>query len=239
LSQNLIVQNKPKAKSLLFSMNMKNLTDLFPGFSLGDFAIVHGSQSFNSLTTILCFRAQLSPQKGGLDSNVIFIDGGNTYKPTQIARLAQTNQMDPDQALNRISVHRVFTAYQMTMLVMERLKELVQRFNAKFVMISDIAGLFQDENIPEEEARGVYSQLLSYLQSFARENNVVIIATYNSYKINIRNLCFRILSCVKANVVIGLKFTKYERDFELEKHQSFMLGTAEFPSDNISLMDFL
>lgn len=241
MSQNLIVQTKPKPKAptALFSLNMRNVTDLFPGFSPGDFAVIHGSQSFTSLTSMLCVRGQLPSHLGGLDSNVIFIDGGNTYKPTHIARLAQAHHLDPDQTLNRISVQRAFTAYQMTMLIMERLKELVQRFDAKLVVISDIAGQFLEEDVPDEEARGVFSQMLAYLQNFARENNVTVIATYLSRPSSSRNLCLRTLTCVKANVVIGLRLTKYERDFELEKHPRFMLGTAEFPSDNMSLTDFM
>jgi hypothetical protein len=239
MSQNLIVQTKPKAPTALFSMNMQNVTDLFPGFAPGDFAVIHGSQSFTSLTSLLCIRAQLPAQLGGLNSNVIFIDGGNTYKPTHIARLAQTHHLDPDQTLNRISVQKAFTAYQMTMLIMERLKETVQRFNAKLVVISDIAGLFLDEDSPDEEARGVFSQILAYLQNFARENNIIVLATYLSRPSSSRNLCLRTLTCVRANVVIGLRLTKYERDFELEKHPRFMLCTAEFPSDNLTLTDFM
>lgn len=241
MPQNLIIQTKPKSteQKALFSLNMQNVTSLFPGFAIGDFAVIHGSQTFTSLTSMLCLRAQLSERLNGLNSNVIFIDGGNTYKPTHIARLAQARQIDPDQTLNRISVHRAFTAYQMTMLVMERLKELVQRFDAKLVVISDIAGLFMDEEVPEEEARGVFSQMLAYLQSFAKENQIIIIATYLSRPRSSRNLSLRTLSCVRANVVIGLRLTKYERDFELEKHPRFMLGTAEFPSDNMSLTDFM
>lgn len=243
MSQNLIAQTKPKPETktptTLFSLNMQHITDLFPGFTAGDFAVIHGSPSFTSLTSTLCIRAQLPTHTGGLNSNVIFIDGGNTYKPTHIARLAQAHHLDPDQTLNRISVQRAFTAYQMTMLIMERLQEMVQRFNAKLVVISDIAGQFLEENIPEEEARGVFSQMLAYLQNFAKENQVTVIATYLSRPSSSRNLGLRTLSCVRANVVIGLRLTKYERDFELEKHPRFMLGTAEFPSDNMSLTDFM
>ncbi len=243
MSQNLIVQTKPKTKAkastTLFSMNMQKVTELFPGFAPGDFAVIYGSQSFTSLTSLLCVRAQLPTQLGGLNSNVIFIDGGNTYKPTHIARLAQAHHLDPDQTLNRINVQKAFTAYQMTMLIMERLKETVQRFNAKIVVISDIAGLFLDEDAPDEEARGVFSQITAYLQNFAKENNVIVIATYLSRPSSNRNFSLRTLTCLRANVVIGLRLTKYERDFELEKHPRFMLGTAEFPSDNMSLMDFM
>jgi len=50
----------------------------FPGFALGDFAVLQGS-SVLSLASLWCVKAQLPTQLGGLQSSVIFIDGGNTF----------------------------------------------------------------------------------------------------------------------------------------------------------------
>ncbi|MGF3522229.1 MAG: hypothetical protein ACQXXJ_03935, partial [Candidatus Bathyarchaeia archaeon] len=152
MSQNLVLQTKPQEQQALLSLNLKNIADLFPGFVLGDFAVIHSAQSCVSLTSLLCVRAQL---ENSLNSNVLFIDGGNNYNPTYIARFAKIHHLDPNQALKRINVQKVSSAYQLTMFIMEHLKEAVQRFNAKLVVVSDIARLFLDENIPEEEARGV------------------------------------------------------------------------------------
>ena len=65
----------------LFSLNMPGVDELFPGFAPGDFAVLYGSPSVISLTSLLCIRAQLPVQLGGLGSNVVFIDGGNTFRP--------------------------------------------------------------------------------------------------------------------------------------------------------------
>ncbi|HLN89494.1 MAG TPA: hypothetical protein VK253_05455 [Candidatus Binatia bacterium] len=50
-----------------------------------DFALLYGSSSVISLTALLCMRAQLPIQLGGLGSNVVFIDGGNTFGFCSIA----------------------------------------------------------------------------------------------------------------------------------------------------------
>jgi len=238
MSQNLIVQTKPKQQEqmALFSLKIASVADLFPGFSLGDFAVIHSAQSCATITSLLCVRAQC---KSNLNSNVLFIDGGNTYNSALIARFASIHRLDPEQTLKRVSVQSVFTAYELTMLVMEHLEELVQRFSTKLVVISDIAGLFLDEQIPEEEARSVFNQLLFYLQSFAKEHKVIIVATYISRPDASRNFLLQKLACVKANVVIGLRSTQYERTFELEKHPQYMLGSAEFSPDSVSLVDFM
>lgn len=236
--QNMVLQTKLKQQEqpALLSLNLKPAADLFPGFALGDFAVIHSSQSCVSLTSLLCVKAQL---ENSLNSSVIFIDGGNTYNPAYITRLAKIHHVDPDKALKRINVQKVSSAYQLTMFIMEYLKESVQKFNAKLVVISDIARLFLDENIPEEEARGVFSQVTSYLQNFAKENKVVVIATYFSRPNSNRNFLLRTLACLKANVVIGLRQTQYEHNLELEKHPKCMLGSAEFAVDRPSLLDFI
>ena len=167
MSQNLIV--KPAMAQPLFSLNMPGVDELFPGFAPGDFAVLYGSPSVNSLTSLLCIRTQLPVQLGGLGSNVVFIEGGNTFRLYKITRLAQIHQLNPRQVLEHIFISRAFTAYQLTSLIMEKLEETIKTYNAKLVVISDIAGFFLDKDIPQEEAQRIYSQIVSYLSNLARK----------------------------------------------------------------------
>jgi hypothetical protein len=223
----------------VLSLNMRNVNQLFPGFAIGDFAVFYGSNSVQSLASLLCVRAQLPPQLGGLGSNVVFLDGGNTFKPNQVARLARLHQLDPKQAIERIYLSRAFTAYQMTALILEKLKETVKRYNAKLVIISDIAGFFLEEDVPEYEARRVYSQVIAYLHNFAKENQIALIATYPPHQQTKRNSYLQTVTCGKANIVISLNQTRYEREFVLEKHPRYMSGVAELPSETLTLEHFI
>jgi hypothetical protein len=222
----------------LFSLNMRNITNLFPGFAPGDFAVLHGSSSILSLTSLLCVRAQLPTQLGGLSSHVVFVDGGNTFRLYQISRLAQLHQLNPRTVLERIHISRAFTAYQMAALLMEKLEEAVERYDAKLVVVSDIAGFFLDKGILEDEARSLFSQATAYLSRFVKEKQLVLIATYPPHQNTSRNLFLHALSCGRANTVISLTQTKYDRDFVLEKHPRYVLGSAAFPSENLTLTDF-
>jgi len=223
----------------VLSLNIRNVNDLFSGFELGDFAVLHGSNSVQSLVSLLCVRAQLPSQLGGLGSDVVFIDGGNTFNPNHVDRLARLHQLDPKQTLERIYLSRAFTAYQMTKLILEKLKETVKRYNAKLVIISDIAGLFLEEDVPEDEAREVYNQIMAYLSNFAKENNIVLIATYPPHEETERNSFLQTVTRGKANVVISLNQTTYEREFILEKHPRHILGDAELPSETLTLEHFI
>lgn len=220
------------------SLNVRNVNELFPGFSIGDFAVVHGSASVSFLTSLLCVRAQFPPQVGGLGSSVVFIDGGNTFRLYRIARLAQLHQLNPQRALERIFISRAFTAYQMTDLITEKLTTIIRRSNAKLVIISDLAGMFLDKNIQEEEARSVYRQVTAYLSNFAKENQLVLIATCPPHQNIPRSQLLQAATYEKANVIIALKQTKHKREFILEKHHNLPLGTVEFPSEHLTLENF-
>jgi hypothetical protein len=239
LLQNTVEIVKTVEPQSVLSLNMRNISKLFSGFEIGDFALLYGSHSVQSLVSLLCVRAQLAPQLGGLGSNVVFIDGGNTFRLYQIARLAQLHQLDPKQTLERIYISRAFTAYQTTALILEKLKDAVKRYNAKVVIISDIAGFFLDKDVPEYEARRVYSQVIAYLSNFAKENGIVLIATYPPHQQTKRNSVFQAATCGNANVVISLIQTRYEREFILEKHPRYMSGVVYLPSETLTLEHFI
>lgn len=228
------IQSQPR-----LSLNLPNVNQLFPGFAIGDFAILYGSWSVLSLSSLLCVRAQLPPQLGGLGSNVIFIDGGNTFRLYQIAQLARTHQLDPKRTLERIYISRAFTAYQMASLILEKLQDAVSLFGAKLAVISDIAASFLDKDVPEEETREVFSQVTAYLSDLTRKNQLVLIATYPPHRKTRRNTYLHSLTCARANIVISLRHSKHERALVLEKHPRYVLGAAEFPSENLTLNDFM
>jgi len=206
---------------------------------MGDFAVIYGSASILSLTSLLCVRAQLPPQLGGLGSNVVFVDGGNTFRLYQVARLAKLHQFDPKQALERIYISRAFTAYQMTALILEKLEETINHYDAKFAVISDVSGFFLDKDVSEDEARRVYSQVTAYLSNFAKENQIILIATYPPHQETKRNNFLHALTCGRANIVISLRREKYERKIILEKHPRYKSGFAKLPLENLTLTDFI
>jgi len=141
--------------------------------------------------------------------------------------------------LERIFISRAFTAYQLTSLILDKLEETVQKYNAKLVVISDIAGFFLDDDIPNEEAQKVYSQIINYLSSFAKKHQIILIATYLPNSENRRSSLFQEVTCSKARTVLYFSKTAYTREITLEKHPSFVLGTAELPSENLKLTDFM
>ena len=232
--QNTILKTAEQGK--LLSFNTQNLSQLFPGFTIGDFTVLYGSKSVLSLSSLLCVRAQLPPQLGGLGSSVVFVDGGNSFKLYQIARLARLHNLNPDKILKKIHIARAFTAYQMTSLILEKLKETVSRCDAKLVIISDILTKSSDNQVDREEMCVIYKQIIGYLKRFAKENNVLVIVTENS---ETEDRFLRDMIVKKADTVIRINQSKYEKEFVLEKHPSYVLGTANYDSEVTTLNSFM
>jgi hypothetical protein len=237
LSQNALV--KPLPSQALLTLNIPNIDDLLPGFEIGDFAVFYGASTVLPLSSMLCVRAQLPNQLGGLGTDVVFVDGGNTFKLYQISRIAQLHQLDPRQVLKRIYISRAFTAYQLTSIILKKLKETVNKYNAKLVVISDISGLYLDKDVKPREAKRIFSQIIAYLSTFAEENQLIMIATYLSHYCSKQNTFLHALTCSRANVVVSVRPSKYGQELFLEKHPHLPLGCAEFPSENLTLTEFM
>jgi hypothetical protein len=221
------------------SLNMENIDDLFPGLALGDFAVLHGSSAVLPLSLLLCVRAQLPYQLGGLETNVVFVDGGNTFRLYDVSYIAQVHKLDPKEVLERIFVSRAFTAYQMTSLVFDKLQSIIEMYDSKLVVLSDVAGMYLDKDVPNREAREVFNQLAIRLARFAEANRVVVVATYPPHYPSNRNLFFKMVVCGRAKVVASVKPNKYGQQFNLEKHSLFDSGSAYFPLGNLTLTRFL
>jgi hypothetical protein len=201
--------------------------------------MLQGSNAVQTLATLLSIRAQLPTQFGGLASNVVFIDGANTFRLYQTTRLARLFHLDPKQVLDRIYISRAFTAYQMTELILQKLEEAVKTCNAKLVIISDIAAMFLDKDVEEEEAKRIYSQITVRLSNFARETQTIVIATYPPHFDSKRDNFLQAVTSGRANVVLSLRQTKYEREVILEKHPTFPPGSAELPTEILPLTAFM
>ena len=235
--QNMILE--PIPSQLRLSLNIENIDSLFPGFMFGDFAVLHGSSAVQSLLPQLCVRAQLPYQLGGLETNVLFVDGCNSFRLYDVSSLAQNCELDPRDVLERILVSRAFTAYQLTSLVFEELQSAIEKYNSKLVILSNLAQLFLDSDVPKKEAQEIFLQLTSYLANFADKNQVILVATHPPRFWSKNSRFFKEVLCGRADVVASIRKFRHRPYFVLEKHPVFKLGKAEFSSEEVTLSDFL
>ena len=233
---------KPLSSQGLLSFNIRNVETLFPGFTMGDFVVMYGQPYVSTLSLLLAVRAQLPYQLGGLESSVVFVDGGNTFRLYKVSRLARLHHLKPREVLERIFISRAFTMHQMTSLLLDGLEEAAKRHGAKLVIVSDFEGLFLDEDIKPEESREIFSQVVAYVSEFAKNNDAIVIAACPPHYYCRYGAFLHAVACSKSTITISIikkRSYPFERQFMLEKHPSFKLGAVNFPSKNLTLHDFM
>lgn len=232
---------KTRSSQPLLSFSMRNVDDIFPGFAPSDFAMLYGLGSVVTLSLLLVVRVQLPCQLGGLESNAIFIDGGNNFRLYKVSRLARLYGLRPRDVLQRIFISRAFTAHQMTSIVLEKLEETVAESNAKLVILSDFEELYLDKDVRPDESKEVFSQVTSYLASFAEQNSIIILATCSPHFRTRRSLYLDATLQAKSDVNIRIARKRaypFTKQFILEKHPILRPGTVDFPTENLCLDDF-
>jgi hypothetical protein len=233
------ILKKPQSK-LRLSLGNKTVNNLFPGFMIGDFAVLRGSSAVQSLLPTLCVKAQLPYQLGGLETNVLFIDGANSFKLYETSEIAQKWELDPKQVLEKIFVSRAFTVYQLVSLVLDRLQNAIKKYDSKVVILSNLAYLFLDKDVPKKESEEIFKQVTDYLSGFAQQNQIIMIATHKPYLWSKRTSFFNQSLCESANVVASIKKFRQIPNFILEKHPFLQLGKVEFlSSKECTLLDFV
>jgi len=229
----------PMESDRMLSFGIAKIDEFFPGFQRGDFAAMFGSSLCRSLISLLCVRCQLPYKKGGLNSQVIYIDGGNTFNLYTISALAQEYSLDPRSVLERIFISRAFTAYQLTALVHEGLEEALKMYRSKLVIISDITGLFLDRDVPWEEAEDLYKKMTKSLLDLASRRRVIIIATHPPRPYSRRSLSLKSILYGNANMVMGVRESKGAPKFVLENHPKILPFTINLPSNTATMDTFL
>jgi len=233
---------KSLSSQALLSFNVQNIDTLFPGFTAEDFAVMYGQPGVLTLSLLLAVRAQLPSQLGGLESNVVFVDGGNTFRLYKVSRLARLHHLKPRDVLRRIFISRAFTMHQMTSIIFDGLEEAAKKYDAKLVIISDFQGLYLDKDVRPEESKEVFSQVAAHASEFAKKNDTIVIAACLPHHYNRRAAFLHAVACARSTVTISITKKRsypFERQFTLEKHPLFKLGTVDFPSENLNLNDFM
>ena len=160
-----------------FSLGFPKLDSILRPLSEGRMVMVSGETS-SVVAELASFRAQLPIEAGGLDSAVIFIDGGNRSDPYLFSSFARQKGLKPAVAMRRVASCRVFTYYQLGALVSEHLVRAVDDYGTRLVVISDILGTFNEPELEEREARRVLSAVEEGIEKVKRY--ALIIATQAS-----------------------------------------------------------
>ena len=200
------------------SFGLPHIDSAFPGFRIGEFAVLYGQSLVKTLTFMLSVRCQFSTEESGLNSTAIYLDGGNTFDPYAISAIAQQNEVDPRATLEKIFVSRAFTAYQLSALIFETLENALKEHGSKLVLISDVLSLFMDSDVPTKEALAIFSKAVNYLSELAAKRKAIVIASFFPSEQLRRRFSLESTLLEGASTTVKVQKSKGIVQFSLEKN---------------------
>ena len=160
-------------------------SDLTSGLQLLDHTLVlrfgqlvglQGEPS-NALSHLFCVRA-VYPLPPGLDSDVVFVDGGNLFSAYSVSQHASGLGMDQEATKKRIHLSRAFTHHQLSGFINEKLERAIEASKAKLAIVSDMTALYCDPDVKEKkEALDLFRKDVRCLANLAEQLKMIILVT--------------------------------------------------------------
>ncbi len=142
----------------------------------GQLVSLQGETS-NALSHLLCVRA-INPLPPGLDSDVVFVDGGNVFDAYTVSKHAFSLGLDQERTKLRIHLSRAFTHHQLSSLITDELAQAADQCDARLAIVSDITALYCDPDVKEKrEAFDLFSRNIRSLAMLAERRNMIIVVT--------------------------------------------------------------
>lgn len=160
-----------------FRSGIARLDSIIEPLEPGRLAVFRGWPA-GALAELLCFRAQLPAHSGGLDSMAVFVDGGNCSDLYLFSDFARKAGARPEKALERITISRTFTVYQLADILSRELPAMVSEYGSKLVIVSGVMTMFSDPSISETEGHRIAAAVGAGLQSVCK-SGALVVATLN------------------------------------------------------------
>ena len=165
-------------KHLFLTCGIEKLDSIL-NLTVSDRLAIIGKRIYTQiLITRLCINAlsKKGHKIGFNTSNVIFVDAGNSTDIYQYVNFARQYGVDTEQILQRIILSRVFTVYQLADMIIHELSNVIQKFDSKIIVISDLLNMFvHDPQIEIKEARYLIKEIVKSIMTTRAFKDVLII----------------------------------------------------------------
>ena len=155
------------------------LDGVFQGFKPGQIIYLHGSGRCLDLAEVLCLRAQLSINEGGINSKVVFLDNSCSFNIEIITDLSCKHKLDKTVIFRNILLSRSFTCFQLTNFIECKLEKILEDTGSKFIVISDFPLLYCDRDLEEELGKYQFSRAFLCLKTTIKSKNAIALITYS------------------------------------------------------------
>ncbi len=201
----------------------------------GQLVTLQGEAS-NALSHLLCVRA-VYPLPPGLDSDVVFVDGGNVFDAYTVSQHAFNLGLDQEKTKLRIHLSRAFTHHQLSGFITDRLARAIDECDARLAVVSDITTLYCDPDVKEKrEAFDLFSNDIRFLATLAEQRNMIIVVT----NLRSRNKAMDDVQTRTAHVSATLHDKGAHTQLTVTRHPFIPTGNTEIATlDNQTLTRYL
>ncbi|MHA1292544.1 MAG: DNA repair and recombination protein RadA [Promethearchaeota archaeon] len=134
-----------------------SLIEFFGEFRTGKTQIMHQ----------LCVNVQLPREKGGLESNALYIDTEGTFRPERIIQMAEALDLDYNKVLKNIVFGRAYNSDHQMLLIKEA-ANIIREKNIKLIVVDSLIGHFRSEYIGRGTLAGRQQLLNMHLHDLLR-----------------------------------------------------------------------
>ena len=130
------------------------------------------------LLSRLCIDVLISKKQGGFDSpSVVIVDAGNSLDFYQYVNFARQYGLDIKKVLQRIVISRSFTIYQLANTIIYELPKIIEKYNAKMIIVSDLLSMFlNDPQVQVREAEDIIKEIIT---SIKRNSEILSVVSCN------------------------------------------------------------
>jgi hypothetical protein len=114
-------------------------------------------------------------------SNIIYIDGGMSFNPYGIAKYARESEIDHRAALEHIHISRVFTLFQLTSILQDKLEEKIIEYAPKILIIGKYLTLYLDSEVTSNQVNILMKNNLGKIKEITKKYEIItILSNLNS-----------------------------------------------------------
>ncbi|HMN01042.1 MAG TPA: hypothetical protein PKC99_18730 [Anaerolineales bacterium] len=135
--------------------------DILPALKTGKLIVLYSSHAAREESMHLI--AEL-----GLRGPVTILDGGNRYKPYQVAILIRRKTVEVNMVANRLHSRRAFTCYEMNTLL-----KTTPSTSHPYVIL-DLLHTFYDDHVPTHEVRRLLDSCLKQIERLLLSAPIVV-----------------------------------------------------------------
>ncbi|MFY3739810.1 MAG: hypothetical protein HMLIMOIP_000229 [Candidatus Nitrosomirales archaeon] len=220
---------KFQSASTMMGLNSRiaRLDNMLGFIQKGKVLFIKGTQSRKHILELFCLRSIVQYQ-----NYCIFVDGGNSFDPYLISKLATISKENPREILSRIIISRAFTCHQLASLI-EETEQIIDTFPTNFIAIADILHLFTDPeaDVDNYEIEMIVPKMLKCIRDLTRSDAIAMVTS------DTKNEWLNRMVESYSDIVLTVRNDKELVNIELNKHPSRQNTSIEFNKNELILQN--